>query len=233
MTQRSVSSSIHVDYSEPAELELLRAQLALRNCALDAAATHFMIVEAQSSPARIAFVNRALAEAHGYQPHELIGGDPARLIAIQDCPDGYAKLMEAIRLGSHERVQLRSRRRDGTTFWAGVAVSAVRNERNDVTHFVVVGTDITRKLEDERNREELQHRLLQEMKERERMAVELRFAQKLEAVGQLAAGITHEINTPVQYIGDSVLFLQSAALDINVSSRPIGPSSPHFQAEMH
>jgi signal transduction histidine kinase len=40
--------------------------------------------------------------------------------------------------------------------------------------------------------------------------VELRQAQKLEAVGRLASGIAHEINTPIQFIGDNTRFLQQA-----------------------
>ena len=50
--------------------------------------------------------------------------------------------------------------------------------------------------------------------ERERMEVELRISQKLEAVGQLAAGIAHEINTPVQFIGDSAHFVREASEDL-------------------
>lgn len=53
-----------------------------------------------------------------------------------------------------------------------------------------------------------------DLQERERIAMELRQAQKLEAVGRLAAGLAHEINTPIQYVSDSVHFLRSAFDDL-------------------
>jgi PAS domain S-box-containing protein len=52
--------------------------------------------------------------------------------------------------------------------------------------------------------------VIRDVTDRKRLEGELGQARKLEAVGQLAAGIAHEINTPTQYVGDGVHFLKEA-----------------------
>ncbi len=63
-------------------------------------------------------------------------------------------------------------------------------------------------------RKETIEKLKESEKERKRIYTELLHAQKLEAVGELAAGMAHEINTPVQYIGTNIDFLEEACMDI-------------------
>jgi len=91
--------------------------------------------------------------------------------------------------------EVRFIRPDGEHVWLRVETSLVH--ANDAVHRVqAVLFDITAA-----KRAEL---------ERDQLELELRLAQKLEAVGQLAAGVAHEINTPIQFVGDSVRFLKGA-----------------------
>jgi two-component system NtrC family sensor kinase len=54
----------------------------------------------------------------------------------------------------------------------------------------------------------------QDVTERKRAQAELLAARHLALLGTLAAGVAHEINTPIQFIGDSVQFLRDATHDL-------------------
>jgi PAS domain S-box-containing protein len=80
-----------------------------------------------------------------------------------------------------------------TRLW-DVVVSPITRSSGEVERLVCVFRDIT---------------------ERRLLESHLAQAQKLESIGQLAAGIAHEINTPIQYIGDNGRFLEEAFRDLN------------------
>jgi signal transduction histidine kinase len=96
-------------------------------------------------------------------------------------------------------VNYRVKRKDGE--WVWLHNRAVATYEKDGTMFADgVFTDITeRRAVEEALRESEEN---------------LRRAQKLEAIGQLAAGIAHEINTPMQYLGDNIRFFQDSFSDL-------------------
>jgi PAS domain S-box-containing protein len=199
-----------------AENENLRAQLALRDHALDATPSFFVITRLEDPTPVIVYCNRVVAEQHGYPREELIGKPITILTQWLGRKPGYFQDLDAaLRAGRTFQYEDEVTRRDGSTFWLGVSIRPLSDAAGRVTHAVAVGADITAKRIESRKKQELQDKLVAEMQERERMVIELQLAQKLESVGRLAAGIAHEINTPIQYVGDSVHFLRSAFDDLD------------------
>jgi len=78
---------------------------------------------------------------------------------------------------------------NGETRFLGLTLNWISAPEEGVDELLIIGSDVT---------------------EREILGQQLRQAQKLEAIGQLAAGIAHEINTPIQYVGDNTRFLQES-----------------------
>jgi PAS domain S-box-containing protein len=199
-----------------ADNEALRAQLALRDHALDGTPSFFVITRQEHPAPIIVYCNKIVADTHGYTREELIG-KPITLLThwVGRNPDYMQEVQAALHAGQTAQYEEEVTRPDGSTFWLGVSIRPLYDSAGRFTHSVAVGADITSKRIETRKKQELQDKLLEEMKERERMVIELQLAQKLESVGRLAAGIAHEINTPIQYVGDSVHFLRSAFDDLD------------------
>src|ERR1700728_4543171 len=194
----------------------LREQLALRDQALDATPTFFVISEQAAPESIIVYCNKVVADEQGVRRDELIGKSTATLaqwvgLGVAQTSDVAA----ALRAGKTFHHENQVARRDGSTFWLGVSIRPIFDGAGQLTHSVTMGADITAKREEILKKQELQDKLVDEMKERARVVIELQLAQKLESVGRLAAGIAHEINTPIQYVGDGVFFLRSVYEDFN------------------
>jgi PAS domain S-box-containing protein len=223
-----------------AENESLRAQLALRDHALDATPSFFVITRQEHPAPIIVYCNKIVADAHGYVRAELIG-KPVTLLTQWVGRNSNSMMEVQTALSSGQTVQFEEEvtRPDGSTFWLGVSIRPLYDSEGRITHSVAVGADITAKRLETRKKQELQDKLLAEMKERERIGIELQLSQKLESVGRLAAGIAHEINTPIQYVGDSVYFLRSAFDDFDKlfesmqSAAAVLPDAAQRDAHLH
>jgi PAS domain S-box-containing protein len=217
--------------AEVAERERLRREIDIRNCALDAASTHVVIGDVSKPNWPVVYMNRAIARDYGYEPSELIGNGPATFFSSELNHVQLEGIIESITHARESRTELRARRNDGSIFWVGFFIAPVKDATGLVTHCVGIGADITARIEQERMQRKLQDQLYAEMLDRERLNMELTLAQKLESVGRLAAGIAHEINTPIQYVGDGVAFLQSAQADLEQLLEAYRVAFQRFAAE--
>jgi PAS domain S-box-containing protein len=194
----------------------LREQMALRDHALDSTPTFFVICKLEPLEPTIVYCNKSVADQHGFVRQEMIG-KPISILTrwVGRSPNYAADVLAALSAGQTFHLEDEVTRRDGSTFWIGVSIRPLYDGTGRLTHSVAVGADITAKREERRKKQELQDKLIAEMKERERVVIELQLSQKLESVGRLAAGIAHEINTPIQYVGDSLYLLRSAYDEFN------------------
>lgn len=139
--------------------------------------------------------NRSAEAIFGYNASEIVGQNISRLMdeTIGRQHDGfierYINSREQKIIGQRREVE--AKRRDGSVFPALLRV----NEMIIDNELFFTG-------------------VIEDISQTKNLQTQLDQSQRLEAIGQLASGIAHEINTPVQYIGDNLSSLRENLNDI-------------------
>jgi PAS domain S-box-containing protein len=171
-----------LEFSEQALRELLselqrnEQQVLLLARAVESTSDSIVITDLNGS---IEYVNPHFEQLTGYTRAEVYGKNPRVLSSGRQPREFYAELWRTLKSGGVWQGRFINRRKDGTLYTEEATIATVHDAHGIAQKYVAVKRDVTR---------------LEELES------QLRQAQKMEAVGQLAGGIAHDLNNVLQVI---------------------------------
>ncbi len=146
------------------------------------------------------YVNHGAIEMVGYLEEELLEMTPIDIKPLLT-EQSFRELAEPLLQSPGKSITFETihRHKDGHDIPVEIKLQYVTIDHAQ-GRFMAVVRDITKRKEAEAEKEMLQSQMLH--------------SQKLESVGQLAAGIAHEINTPAQFLGTNMEFLEESFEDV-------------------
>lgn len=155
----------------------------------------------------IEYVNPKFSQTTGYSVEEAIGQNPRILKSGEMPEDYYTVLWSTISAGKEWHGEFRNKRKDGSLYWEFASISPLFDKSGGITGYLAVKEDITDRKADEaelaRSRMELEKAYI-ELKEAQ---LQIFQQEKMASIGQLAAGVAHEINNPMGFISSNLTTL--------------------------
>ena len=129
-----------VAHEEITERKRVDAELRKLSRAVVQSASAVMITDLAG---KIEYVNPQFEKNSGYTSAEVLGINPRILKSGKTPTETYGEMWQLIRAGKEWHGEMINRRKDGTLFWERAAISGLKDENGNVTHYVGVKEDIT------------------------------------------------------------------------------------------
>lgn len=159
----------------------------------------------------IEYVNPKFTQTSGYTLEEAIGHHTRLLKSGEMSKEGYAELWKSISSGREWRGEFHNKRKDGSLYWEFASISPLFDTNGTITNYLAVKEDITERKAAAEALELTQKELMDKHAELTSAYAELKEAQmqifqqeKMASIGQLAAGVAHEINNPMGFISSNL-----------------------------
>jgi PAS domain S-box-containing protein len=135
----------------------LRAEerLRLQSTAMEHSANGIVITDRNGT---IRWVNPAFTALTGYEASEVVGRNPRLLKSGRQGASFYRDLWETVLAGKVWQGEVVNRRKDGSLYTEEMTVTPVQNGRGELTHFIAIKQDVTKRKEAEASLQESEQR---------------------------------------------------------------------------
>lgn len=217
--------------------------LDLLNQAIASSSVGVVIADVNQPNQPLIYCNPAFEKITGYSQAEVIGYNCKFLQGIDTDPKAVNIIRQAVQTHTSCCVVLKNYRKDGTPFWNELTISPVFDRHDKLTHFIGVQSDITEKIEvmkalkeSEANHRKLNEQLEKTLEELTQTQGQLIQTEKMSSLGQMVAGIAHEINNPVGFIHGNLEFAQQYIQEllklVDLQQQALQTKSPELEAEI-
>jgi diguanylate cyclase (GGDEF)-like protein/PAS domain S-box-containing protein len=102
------------------------------------------LADARQPDMPLIYVNPSFERITGFPKHEVIGKN-CRFLQCSDKNQPERQIMQrALKQGTNCHVLFRNYKKSGELFWNELNLSPIKNERNEITHYVGIQKDVTR-----------------------------------------------------------------------------------------